>query len=315
MARNYNLGKKDSTRHELRAAIHKALRHLEERYDDSPCTEELAKMVGLSTYHFHRAFRDIVGETVAKYHNRIRIERAAAILKSSNWQIGEIGLACGFETSASFSRAFKRLYGKSPGEFRDSQGVVPFLRGHLRTNPERSLPTTDFVSPTVAVEEWTVHQVITLRFVGSTNDILKPWAELLTWAKKNLKHMEQARYFGLWFDDWSQLDENRYRYECAILPNEPVTELPKPFHWRTIPAGKVATVNARGTFTELDHTWKSFANGWLPFSGYQPREDFAMDEYPAELAITPLPKKVLLGALGNISIRLCLPIQVGPVMI
>ena len=309
MERKNELGKKEHTQQELRAAIHRALRHLETRYDDAPTTEELAEIAGLSTFHFHRAFRSVVGETVAKYSQRLRVERGASLLRSSNWHISEIGLACGFDTPASFARAFKRLYGKTPGEFRKDHGTVPFLRGYLRSHPDQPLPSQNFVAPTAMIEDWPEIQVITLRYIGSVEGVLTPWNELLHWAKSNLKNLNEARFFGLWFDDWHTLDEHRYRYECAILPNEPIGDLPKPFAWRTIPAGKVAVTPTRGTLKELNQSWKAFGEGWLPFSGFQPREDYALDEYPASLTLAPFPKKLLLGALGSISIRLCLPVQ------
>ena len=312
MSSKNELGKKDETRNELRAAIYHALLHLEENYDSTPSTDQLAKLVGLSTFHFHRAFKSVVGETVAKYHQRIRIERAAAFLKSSNWQISDIALSCGFETPASFARAFKRLYGKSPGEFRETEGTVPFLRGYLRSRPERQLPSPEFSAPTVAIEDWPTLELITLRFVGPVHEILAPWSELLSWARKNISNLEQARFFGLWFDDWSQLGENRYRYECAILPPEPISHLSKPFAWRSIPAGQVATAFARGTLNEVDRTWKAFTLGWLPFSGFQPRVEFGFDEYESDLVLAPFPKKLLLTALGDLSIKLCFPVHRGP---
>lgn len=315
MSNKDTFGKKESTRQELRAAIYSALRHLETCYDNSPTTEELAKIAGLSTFHFHRAFRSIVGETVAKYSQRLRIERSAGLLKSSNWHINEIGLACGFETPASFTRAFKRLYKTTPGNFRDTQGTVPFLRGYFRSHPDQTLPSQDFVAPTAVVEEWPEIQVITLRYIGPTAGILNPWNELLSWAKKSLVHLDQARFFGLWFDGWDTVNENCFRYECAILTKEAITDLPKPFAWRTIPAGRVATTSAYGTFNDIERIWRTFGEGWLSFSGFQPREDYAFDEYPAKLVLAPLPKKLILGSIGFISVRLCIPVQTERLMI
>ncbi len=310
-----HLGKKDSTRQELRAAVHNAMLYLEEHYDSIPCTKILAKHVGLSTYHFHRAFRSIVGETVAKYHKRIRIERAAVFLKHSNWQIAEIGLTCGFETHASFARAFKSLYGKSPYDFRNEEGAIPYLRGYLRSHQNRIIPSPKFVPPTVVLEDWPSLKLITLRFIGSVNDILKPWSELLKWAKINIPNLENARFFGLWFDNWSDLDQTRYRYECCILTSHPISRLPSPFTWRTIPASQVATTLAHGSVDEIDRTWRTFSEGWLPFSGNQPRGDFAIDEYASVFLLATYPKKILLSALGQISVKLCLPLQDYPLVL
>jgi len=67
-------------------ALFEAARLLERRLDSPPAVDELARAAGLSVFHFHRAFRSVVGETVSQHSLRVRLERAA-FLKFSSWQV------------------------------------------------------------------------------------------------------------------------------------------------------------------------------------------------------------------------------------
>ncbi len=307
---NRGLGKREDTRAALRAAVFRAVRVMESNLDQPRRIEELAKTAGLSKFHFQRAFKEVVGETVAQHAIRLRLERAASMLRYSSWQAGEIALAAGYKTQASFTRDFHKLYGCSPQKFRESEMVVPFLRGYLRSRPEVELTDPALPLPTVRVENWRDVDMICLRFYGPVDRVHEPWAELLAWAKKEVPDLGAARFFGLWFDDWSGKYAEHYRYECGVVPvvNFRGT-VPEPFFIRRLPAGEVAVAEARGDLERLDRAWRAFANGWLPFSGYQPRGEAAgIDEYPADLMLASRVRQLAAMATG-LSLKMCLPVQ------
>ena len=310
----HSLGKKEGTQSALRASVFTAVRLIEARYDDPPSAKELAQVAGVCTSHFHHAFQEVVGESIVQHVLRLRVERAASLLKFSSWQVGEIALACGFQTQASFGRGFKRMYGMTPQQFRKSEGTIPFLRGRVRSRPNQSLEDVSLPSPTVRIENWTTLDAICLRFYGQVNEVHKPWTELLSWAKKELPDLEQARFFGLWFDDWSGKSDEHYRYDCAIVPASPVSPPPpEPFFVRSITAGEVAVAQAQGSVSALDRSWRAFGTGWFPHSGYQPRTDFVMDEYSSDLMLASPFRQLVQSKVGKISIKMCIPIQEGPV--
>lgn len=80
--------------------------------------EVLAAIAGFSVSHFHRVFNACVGESVAGYVRRVRMERAGRKLRMGAVDIGEIALAAGYETHAAFGKAFKQHFGLSPSQFR-----------------------------------------------------------------------------------------------------------------------------------------------------------------------------------------------------
>lgn len=79
----------------------------------------LAAVAGFSIPHFHRIFTNHMGENIADYVRRVRLERAGRKLRMGAVDITEVALAAGYDTHAAFSKAFKQQYDITPSEFRD----------------------------------------------------------------------------------------------------------------------------------------------------------------------------------------------------
>lgn len=92
--------------------------YIREHIDGSLNREVLADVAGFSVPHFHRVFTAHVGENIADYVRRVRLERAARKLRMGAVDITEVAHAAGYATHAAFSRAFKQHFGFSPSEFR-----------------------------------------------------------------------------------------------------------------------------------------------------------------------------------------------------
>jgi len=98
---------------------------------DEPLTREvLAAVAGFSVPHFHRIFTSCVGDNIASYVRRVRMERAGRKLRMGAVDITEVALAAGYDTHAAFGKAFKQQYGLSPSEFRqlDCRAATQILR-------------------------------------------------------------------------------------------------------------------------------------------------------------------------------------------
>src|SRR5580698_705178 len=87
---------------------------------------ELAHVACFSEFHFHRIFGAISGETLNNFTNRLRLEKAARLLRYSDQSLTDIALDCGFSSSAAFSRAFRSGYDTSPSQKeQDLQRTLP----------------------------------------------------------------------------------------------------------------------------------------------------------------------------------------------
>ncbi len=80
--------------------------------------ESLAAEVGMSRSGFAERFATLVGKAPMQYLAYWRMQLAAQRLRESREAVAQVGYAVGYESEAAFSRAFKREFGKGPGEWR-----------------------------------------------------------------------------------------------------------------------------------------------------------------------------------------------------
>jgi AraC-like DNA-binding protein len=104
-----------ATRHLLRA---KDL--VDARYGDPLDVPALARAAYLSPAHFSREFRRTFGETPHQYLLTRRLERAAALLRTTDRSVADICLTVGLRSVGSFTTSFGRLFGLSPTAYRAS---------------------------------------------------------------------------------------------------------------------------------------------------------------------------------------------------
>ena len=91
------------------------------RYSERVEVEDMAGAAGLSQAHFSREFRRAFGESPHHYVLTRRLERAAALLRMTDWTVGEICVSVGLSSLGSFTTSFKRAFGSTPTAYRDNQ--------------------------------------------------------------------------------------------------------------------------------------------------------------------------------------------------
>jgi transcriptional regulator GlxA family with amidase domain len=88
------------------------------RYAEPLGVPDLARAARLSPAHFSREFRLAFGETPHQYLLTRRLERAAALLRSTDWSVADICFAVGLQSVGSFTTSFGRMFGASPTAYR-----------------------------------------------------------------------------------------------------------------------------------------------------------------------------------------------------
>jgi transcriptional regulator GlxA family with amidase domain len=102
------------------------------RYFDPIGVEDMARAAGLSRAHFSRAFKSAFGESPRAYLLTRRLERAAALLRTTDRSVADVCLSVGWQSIGSFTTSFTRMYGKSPTAYRaahppaSAYAVVPW---------------------------------------------------------------------------------------------------------------------------------------------------------------------------------------------
>ena len=101
------------------------------RYADKLDVHDMAKAAGLSKAHFSREFKAAFGESPHVYLLTRRLERAAALLRTTDRSIADICFSVGLQSLGSFTTSFTRMFEHSPAAYRASfppavsQVVVP----------------------------------------------------------------------------------------------------------------------------------------------------------------------------------------------
>jgi transcriptional regulator GlxA family with amidase domain len=88
------------------------------RYAEPLRVSDLAAAAGLSRAHFSREFKRAFGESPHQYLLTRRLERAAALLRTTDWSVADICVAVGAESVGSFTVSFGRIFGHTPQAYR-----------------------------------------------------------------------------------------------------------------------------------------------------------------------------------------------------
>jgi AraC family transcriptional regulator len=86
---------------------------------------DLARVAGLSRYHFLRVFKRTTGHTPYRYLVGRRIAMAERLLRERKMSVAEIALAVGFKDATRLNRVFRKILKIAPARFRTSDGGAP----------------------------------------------------------------------------------------------------------------------------------------------------------------------------------------------
>ena len=117
------------------------------RYFEPLGVDDLAGAAGLSRAHFSREFRRAFGESPHAYLLTRRLERAAALLRTTDRSVADICFSVGLQSVGSFTTSFTRTYGVSPTAYRAAFPPAAAPRAGPGVRPARlRAPATQHVS-------------------------------------------------------------------------------------------------------------------------------------------------------------------------
>jgi AraC-like DNA-binding protein len=118
-------------RHEGFRRLCRARDLLQQLDDPAPTIEELAREVGISSFHFIRQFEAVFGVTPHQYRIQVRLDRARYLLAASPASVTEICMEVGFSSLGSFSTLFTRRFGEAPTAYRRRIRTADLMPGCL----------------------------------------------------------------------------------------------------------------------------------------------------------------------------------------
>ena len=90
------------------------------RYAEALSVADMARAAHLSPAHFSREFRRAFGESPHQYLLTRRLERAAALLRTTDWSVADVCVAVGLTSVGSFTTSFGRMFALTPTAYRAS---------------------------------------------------------------------------------------------------------------------------------------------------------------------------------------------------
>lgn len=112
-------------RRQLAGRLSKLLEHLQRPGAERLPLGEAARMSGMSTAQFTRAFKKVAGMSYVAYHTHMRLAEAARLLRTGERKIAEIAGLTGFADQSHFDRRFKRAFGQTPRDYQRAAGLRP----------------------------------------------------------------------------------------------------------------------------------------------------------------------------------------------
>jgi AraC family transcriptional regulator len=244
----------------------RVLVHIQNHLDEPMPLDQLAGVACFSPWHFHRIFRGMVGESVKEHVRRLRLERAAQCLKSTERPVLDIALEAGYETHESFTRAFAAMFESSPSAFRAGAQARRPAAGGSGTPLE------------VSVRRIGPIRVAFVRHVGPFDEVGEAWQRLMKWAGPQGLLGPGVRMLGIVQDDPEITAPEKLRYDAALVVKDGVPASGE-IGIQDVGPGEYAVALHVGPYNTLGQTYARMCGEWLPESGRELESAPAVEFY------------------------------------
>ncbi len=272
--------------------INRAMDFINQHLDDDPSLDEIAAAAAFSKFHFHRLFKGVVGETVADFTRRLRLEKAAHLLLYDRRQsITQIAFTCGFSSSQNFAKAFRQRFGQSPGAFRRAspEGAnwmaadprEPHYSKIGNANPAlmaydaRQFDLADEwqlkrLAMNVQIKKIDPFTVAYVRHIGpyTMSGAAAAFEALQQWSRP-WGDGQEGLYLGIYWDNPDITPAAKCRYDACVVISEDSRHHEEAAYQR-IPGSLYAIYHCEVQAHDFARPWDELFTYWFPTSGYQP---------------------------------------------
>lgn len=239
--------------------------HLDEELDMA----RLAEIACMSSYHWHRIYRAVHGETLAATVKRLRLHRAAGDIVRTDLDISEIAKRSGYPNLQSFNRIFKSVYGMPPARYRKEGSHTVFqppLPGKAKAMFDVTLKTIEPID------------LIGVPHRGSYMQIGKAFETLFGTLHARGLAKSNMRMIGVYFDDPDIVPADELRSIACVTSGADIAADP-PFERRRIDGGEYAVLRHKGPYADMHKAYQWLYGEWLPVSGRQLRDALMFEDY------------------------------------
>jgi AraC family transcriptional regulator len=293
--------------------VNRVLDYISQHLDGELSLNRLSGIGCFSCFHFHRIFQGITGETLNSHVRRVRLERAALLMKASPGQrITDIALETGFAGTAEFSRAFKNHFGRTASSW-DRRS--PLEKSKICKAPEmHSFHTVEELqrwkaaanNVRVRVHRFSAFRYVYIRIYApyASTRLVDSYHALRAWLAERRTGIGDVVFMGMSLDDPSITPAEKCRYDLGIafprppggmlggivrprrrtaapfvsLPEQPECDA-HGFSIRDFEPQQAAAIHCVGDLAHVDRAWHYLYRIWLPSGGFEPADLPAMEMF------------------------------------
>jgi AraC family transcriptional regulator len=271
--------------------INQSIDYIIQHFDENLSVDDVADHFHFSKFYFSRSFKDVTGESVYEFIQRLKMDQSAIDIKlEKNKHITDIGLDYGY-SSSNYSSAFRKHHNISPVEFRKSINVTgmpnPFYpEGHS------GFDSFEDYNHKIKVQELPDFFVIYERMIGNYIELKENWFAFLNKYKDYIK--EDTLLIERFYDDPAITSLNSCLCDICMTTDE----FCRLNNITTVQGGKFATYRFEGEIQDIFCTLQGIFSVWLPTSGYEMISRYGLNIY-----------RQIDKENGRVIMDLCIPIK------
>lgn len=267
-----------------RERINNVIKAIIRHPDGDWTTQSLAGLAGMSAFHFHRVFRALTGETMFAFLQRRRLLRAIELINEGRFTLTEIALECGFDSSSSLSRAFRKYLHCSPTQYlqHHTPPLLPLPRPRvtrgetMHVEIRETRPRTALIVERIGMVDQNFNQAAAATFRVLTSEI----------TRTNSWHAIRE-CIGRCPDEAGMVPDAQARYQAGFFYEGQWPAMSDEVQRVTISGGRWAVSLHQGSYETLWQSWNRLYRDWLPASGYRVRDVVPFEVYLNDKKITP----------------------------
>jgi AraC family transcriptional regulator len=311
--------------------VNRVLDYIGAHLDGELSLARLSEIGCFSPFHFHRIFQAVTGETLNSHVRRVRLERAALLMKTSpRKRITDVAIETGFAGTAEFSRAFRNHFNRTASSW-DRRS--PLEKSKMCKAPDglsfyslEELETWKAAANVqVRVGRFSSFRYVYMRVFapyGNTR-LVDAYHSLIGWLEARHTDLRDVVFIGMSLDDPSLTPSENCRYDLGVaFPKEPggmLAEIvrsrgragmgiPSPdasecgplgFSIRDLECQEIAAIHCAGDLAHVDRAWHYLYRLWMPCVAFEPAD------LPAMELFVRLPEEI---GWETFDLQICIPV-------